>query len=69
MPFAFLGGNTQVDKEVFVIVLAVVLILSGMTMMMNHNPIKLFNDHIDRKIGKAIVYVTSSILGYSAGLV
>jgi len=69
MPFAFLGGNTQVDKEVFVIVLAVVLILSGMTMMMNHNPIKLFNDHIDSKIGKAIVYVTSSILGYIAGLV
>ena len=69
MPFAFLGGNTQVDKEVFVIVLAVVLILSGMTMMINHKPIKLFSDHIDSKIGKAIVYVTSSLLGYIAGLV
>ena len=69
MPFAFLGGNTQVDKEVFVIVLAVVLILSGMTMMINHKPIKLFTDHLDSKIGKAIVYVTSSILGYIAGLV
>ena len=56
-------------KEVFVIVLAGVLILSGMTMMMNHNPIKLFSDHIDSKIGKAIVYTTSSLLGYIAGLV
>ena len=69
MPFAFMGGNTQVDKEVFVIILAVVLILSGMAMMMNHNPIKLFSDHIDSKIGKAIIYAISSILGYIAGLV
>ena len=58
MPFAFLGGNTQVDKEVFVIVLAVVLILSVIAMMMNHNPVKLFSDHIDSKTGKAIVYLS-----------
>ena len=64
-----MGGNTQVDKEVFVIILAVVLILSGMAMMMNHNPIKLFSDHTDSKIGKAIIYAISSILGYIAGLV
>ena len=63
-----MGGNTQVDKEVFVIILAVVLILSGMAMTMNHNPIKLFSDHIDSKIGKAIIYAISSILGYIAGL-
>ena len=69
VPFAFIGGNTQVDKEVFVIILAGVLILSGMAMMMNHNPIKLFSDHIDSKIGKAIIYAISSILGYIAGLV
>ena len=69
VPFAFIGGNTQVDKEVFVIILAGVLILSGMAMMMNHNPIKLFSDHVDSKIGKAIIYTISSILGYIAGLV
>ena len=58
-----MGGNTQVDKEVFVTILAVVLIFSGMAMMINHNPIKLFSDHIDSKIGKAIIYAISPILG------
>ena len=68
IPFAFIGGSIQIEKEFFEILLFIILIIAGILLLMesksfNQNEIKINN------LPKIISIIIGSIIGFVSGLI
>jgi len=68
IPFAFIGGSISLDKEVFEIILFLVLSIAGFLLLINSNSYKETELKI-RQIPKYISIIIGSILGLLSGIV
>src|SRR6056300_920962 len=68
IPFAFIGGSISLDKEVFEIILFLVLSIAGFLLLINSNSYKETELKI-RQIPKHISIIIGSILGLLSGIV
>jgi uncharacterized membrane protein YfcA len=68
VPFAFIGGSISLDKEVFEIILFLVLSIAGFLLLINSNSYKETELKI-RQIPKYISIIIGSILGLLSGIV
>src|SRR6056300_386686 len=68
IPFAFIGGSISLDKEVFEIILFLVLSIAGFLLLINSNSYK-ENELKIRQIPKYISIIIGSILGLLSGIV
>ena len=68
VPFAFLGGSLKIDKELFEIILFLVLSIAGLLLLINN---KSYEDQevLVRKINYFISLLIGSFLGLVSGLV
>ena len=69
MPFAWLGGNTIMNKESFMAVLGIALLLSGSLMLLRQKEVLLPSKWLETSLGRFITSITSLLVGYLAGLV
>ena len=69
IPFAFIGGNTTLEEEAFIKILAWTLLLSGISMFYRNREIKTFSSKLDNPSGKFLSIFFAAILGFLAGLV
>ena len=69
MPFAWLGGNTVINKESFTTVLGIALLLSGGLMLLRQKEVLLPSKWLETSLGRFITSITSLFVGYLAGLV
>ena len=69
MPFAWLGGNTVINKESFTAVLGIALLLSGSLMLLRQKEVLLPSKWLETSLGRFITSITSLLVGYLAGLV
>ena len=69
MPFAWLGGNTIINKESFMAVLGIALLLSGGLMLLRQKEVLLPSKWLETSLGRFITSITSLLVGYLAGLV
>ena len=69
MPFAWLGGNTVINKESFTAVLGIALLLSGSLMLLRQKEVLLPSKWLETSLGRFITTITSLLVGYLAGLV
>ena len=67
VPFAFIGGTINIDKEIFEIILFVVLSLAGVLLFIGSNAYK--NNFKIRVIPKYISILIGSTLGLLSGIV
>ena len=68
IPFAFIGGSISLNKEVFEIILFLVLSIAGFLLLINSNSYKETELKI-RQIPKYISIIIGSILGLLSGIV
>ena len=68
IPFAFLGGSINLDKDVFEITLFIVLSLAGILLLINSNSYK-ENTLSVQIIPKYISVLIGSVLGFLSGIV
>ena len=68
IPFAFLGGSINLDKDVFEIILFIVLSLAGILLLINSNSYK-ENTLSVQIIPKYISVLIGSVLGFLSGIV
>ncbi len=68
VPFAFLGGSLGIDKELFEIILFLVLFIAGLLLLINN---KTYEDQkvLIRKINYFISILIGSFLGFISGVV
>ena len=68
VPFAFLGGSLKIDKELFEIILFLVLSIAGLLLLINN---KSYEDQkvLIRKINYFISLLIGSFLGLISGVV
>jgi uncharacterized membrane protein YfcA len=69
IPFAWLGGNTLISKEVFLLTLGLSLLFSGTLLLFRHQEITEFSDTIRTKLGIFLFSSVSALLGFFSGLV
>ena len=69
MPFAWLGGNTVINKESFTAVLGIALLLSGSLMLLRQKEVLLPSKWLETSLGRFITSITSLLVGYTSGLV
>ena len=69
IPFAFIGGNTILEEEIFIKILAWTLLISGISMFYKNREIKTFSSKLDTPLGKFLTIFIAGILGFLAGLV
>ena len=69
IPFAFIGGNTILEEEIFIKILAWALLFSGISMFYKNREIKTFSSKLDTPLGKFLTIFIAGILGFLAGLV
>ncbi|MDC0186076.1 sulfite exporter TauE/SafE family protein [Gammaproteobacteria bacterium] len=69
MPFAWLGGNTVINKESFTAILGIALLLSGGLMLLRQKEILLPSKWLETSLGRFITSITSLLVGYTSGLV
>ena len=67
IPFAFIGGSISLGKDIFEIILFIVLSLAGILLLISHNSYK--NDFKIRVIPKYASILIGSILGLMSGIV
>ena len=68
IPFAFLGGTLKIDKEIFEILLFLVLSIAGFLLLLNN---KAYENKkiIIRKLNSIVSIIIGSILGFVSGVV
>ena len=69
MPFAWLGGNTVINKESFTAILGIALLLSGGLMLLRQKEVLLPSKWLETSLGRFITSITSLLVGYTSGLV
>ena len=68
-PFAWLGGKMPINKELFLIILGISLLISGILLLIRKEEIKKISKSINSKIGIFIYSIVSGIIGFISGLV
>ena len=68
MPFAWLGGNTVINKESFTAVLGIALLLSGSLMLLRQKEVLLPSKWLETSLGRFITSITSLLVGYLAAV-
>ena len=69
IPFAWLGGKTIINKDLFILILAWTLLISGLLMLLRQKEIVNPSKLLDSFIGKTSSLIVSAALGFLAGLV
>ena len=69
MPFAWLGGNTTINKESFTAVLGAALLLSGGLMLLRQKEVLLPSKWLETSLGRIVTSIVSLLVGFLAGLV
>ena len=68
-PFAWLGGKIPLNKELFLTILGISLLISGVLLLIRKEEVQKFSKSINSKIGIVIYSVVSGIIGFVSGLV
>ncbi len=68
-PFAWLGGKIPLNKELFLTILGISLLISGILLLIRKEEVQKFSKSINSKIGIVIYSVVSGIIGFVSGLV
>ena len=68
IPFAFFGGTLKIEKDVFEVLLFVVLLIAGLLLLSNNKSYKNNDLHI-KKLNSLISLIIGSILGLISGIV
>ena len=68
-PFAWLGGKIPLNKELFLTILGISLLISGILLLIRKEEVQKFSKSINSKIGIVIYSVMSGIIGFVSGLV
>ena len=68
IPFAFFGGTLKIEKDVFEVLLFVVLLIAGLLLLSNNKSYKNNDLHI-KKLNSLISFIIGSVLGLISGIV
>jgi len=68
-PFAWIGGRLPIDKELFLAILGVSLLISGILLLIRKEEIENFSKSVDSKIGIFLYSIMSVLIGLISGLV
>jgi hypothetical protein len=68
-PFAWLGGKIPINKELFLTILGISLLISGILLLIRKEEVQKFSKSINSKIGIVIYSFVSGIIGFVSGLV
>ena len=69
IPFSLLGGSISINKETFLLILSLCLIISGIFLLIRQKEVQEISQNTQGKIGLIFFSTISSILGFLAGLV
>ena len=69
IPFSLLGGSISINKETFLLILSLCLIISGIFLLIRQKEVREIAQNTQGKIGLIFFSTISSILGFLAGLV
>ena len=68
-PFAWVGGNIFISKELFLIILGISLLISGVLLLIRKEEIENFSKSVNSKIGIFLFSIMSALIGFVSGLV
>jgi len=68
-PFAWIGGRLPIDKELFLAILGISLLVSGMLLLIRKEEIENFSKSVNSKIGIFLYSIMSVLIGLISGLV
>ena len=68
-PFAWIGGRLPIDKELFLIILGISLLISGVLLLIRKEEIENFSKSVNSKIGIFLFSIMSALIGFVSGLV
>ena len=68
-PFAWLGGRLPIDKELFLAILGISLLISGILLLIRKEEIENFSKSVNSKIGIFLYSIMSVLIGLISGLV
>jgi len=68
-PFAWIGGRLPIDKELFLIILGISLLISGVLLLIRKEEIENFSKSVNSKIGIFLYSIMSVLIGLISGLV
>ena len=68
-PFAWIGGRLSIDKELFLIILGISLLISGVLLLIRKEEIENFSKSVNSKIGIFLYSIMSVLIGLISGLV
>ena len=68
-PFAWIGGRLPIDKELFLIILGISLLISGVLLLIRKEEIENFSKSVNSKIGVFLFSIMSALIGFVSGLV
>ena len=68
-PFAWIGGRLPIDKELFLAILGISLLVSGMLLLIRKEEIENFSKSVNSKIGIFLYSIMSMLIGLISGLV
>ena len=68
-PFAWIGGRLPIDKELFLIILGISLLISGILLLIRKEEIENFSKSVNSKIGIFLFSIMSALIGFVSGLV
>ena len=68
-PFAWIGGRLPIDKELFLAILGVSLLISGILLLIRKEEIENFSKSVNSKIGIFLYGIMSVLIGLISGLV
>lgn len=68
-PFAWIGGRLPIDKELFLAILGISLLISGILLLIRKEEIENFSKSVNSKIGIFLYSIMSALIGLISGLV
>ena len=68
-PFAWIGGRLPIDKELFLAILGISLLISGILLLIRKEEIENFSKSVNSKIGIFLYSIISMLIGLISGLV
>ena len=68
-PFAWIGGRLPIDKELFLAILGVSLLISGILLLIRKEEIENFSKSVNSKMGIFLYSIMSVLIGLISGLV
>ena len=68
-PFAWIGGRLPIDKELFLIILGISLLISGVLLLIRKEEIENFSKSVNSKIGIFLFSIMRVLIGLISGLV